>query len=359
MVLEGATPVPLLLDGVPRAYQLDWWFSGRPSPPVSGNGVRPHFRTATGHMLVAMFREGPRLIADAGRSYSRHGGRMLASAVAFSALLSVAPLLYIALGLASIVIGTDLGRASVMQDLSRWVGVDGANTIFALLDRASGGPRSGIAHVLGLIVLMYASTRLFSQMKRALDQMWEISPKSGRGLKGKGTLQLRRRGLSLLLVLFVSVLIVGVVIVKTVLVTSTHVLEDTLAHVILRAGETIISLFTTTLMFAALFKLLPDAKLAWRDAWRGALVTAVLFAIGATLIGAYLGHKALGVVYGPGGSVVLLLLWVHYSAQVFFFGAAVTGELARRRGYPIEPNENGVRIVIHDPEDATRTVPPA
>jgi membrane protein len=310
-------------------------------------------------MLAAVFRAARRLIADAGRSYSRHGGRTLASAVAFSALLSVAPMLYIALGLASVVIGNELGRASVMQDLSRWIGADGANTIFALLERAASGPRSGIAHVLGLIVLVYASTRLFSQMKRALDQMWEISPKSGRGLRGKGTLQLRRRGLSLLLVVFVGVLIVCVVIVKTVLAASTHILDDTLGHVILRVGEMIISLVTTTLMFAALFKMLPDAKLAWRDAWRGALVTSVLFSIGATLIGLYLGHKALGVVYGPGGSIVLLLLWVHYSAQVFFFGAAVTGELARRRGRPIEPNENGVRILIHDPEDATRTAPPA
>lgn len=283
---------------------------------------------------------------------------MLASAVAFSALLSIAPLLYIALGLAGFVIGTDLGRASVMQDLARWIGEDGATTIFALLDRASSAQRSGFAHLLGLIVLVYASTRLFSQMKRALDQMWEISPKSGRGLKGKGSLQLKRRGLSLLLVVFVGALIIGVVIVKTILAASTHILDDTLGHAILRAGEMVISLVTTTLMFAALFKVLPDAKLAWRDAWRGALVTSVLFSVGATLIGLYLGHKALGVAYGPGESIVLLLLWVHYSAQVFFFGAAVTGELARRRGHPIEPNEHGVQIVISDP-DATCREPPA
>lgn len=301
-----------------------------------------------------MLRAARSLIADAGRSYSRHGGRTLASAVAFSALLSVAPMLYIALGLASLVISDELGRASVMEDLSRWIGSDGANTIFTLLDRAASSQRSGFAHVLWIVVLVYASTRLFSQMKRALDQMWEISPKSGRGLKGKGALQLRRRGLSLLLVGFVGVLIVAVVFVKTVLSASAHVLDDTFGHVLLRAGEMVISLVTTTLMFAALFKVLPDAKIAWRDAWRGALVTSVLFSIGATLIGLYLGHKALGVMYGPGGSIVLLLLWVHYSAQVFFFGAAVTGELARRRGHPIEPNENGVRIVIQDPEDELR-----
>jgi membrane protein len=110
----------------------------------------------------------------------------------------------------------------------------------------------------------------------------------------------------------------------------------------------VISLATTTLMFAMLFKVLPDARLHWRDAWRGALVTSVLFSIGTTIIGLYLGHKTLDVLYGPGGSLVLLLLWVHYSAQVFFLGAAVTGELAKRRGHAIEPDERGMRIVIEE-----------
>ena len=271
---------------------------------------------------------------------------MLASAVAFSSLLSIAPLLLIALALASLAIGPDAGRASVMQDLARWIGDDGAQTIFSLLARASEHERSELASFIGGIILLYASTRLFSQIKRGLNHMWDIHARSGRGFRAKVFKQLRKRGLSLLLVLFVGVLIVAVVVAKTILAASAHRLGD--ARGVFRAGEMLVSLATTTLMFAALFKFLPDAHLAWRDAWRGALVTAVLFSIGATVIGLYLGHKTLGVLYGPGGSIVMLLLWVHYSAQVFFFGAAVTGELARRGGRAIEPDDHGVRIVIDD-----------
>jgi len=286
------------------------------------------------------------LFADAARSYSRHGGRMLAGAVAFSSLLSIAPLLFIALGVASMAVGDDLGRASVLRDLSGWIGDDGAQTIFALLDRAHAHGHSGLASIIGGVVLVYASTRLFSQMKRALNHMWDVHARSGRGLRGKAWKQLRKRGLSLLMVVLVGVVIVAAVAVKTVLAAATIPLGDEAARTVFRIGELLVSLATTTLMFAVIFRVLPDAQLAWHDAWRGALVTAVLFSLGTNLISLYLGHKALDVLYGPGGSLVMLLLWVHYSAQVFFFGAALTGELARRRGHPIEPDDYGVRIVI-------------
>ncbi len=301
-------------------------------------------------MARRRFQEGRELIKDALGSYSRHNGRMLASAVAFSALLSIAPLLFIALGIASIAVGDDIGRASVQHDLARWIGTESAQTIMSLLDHARVTGRSAAASVLGAVVLVYASTRLFSQMKRALNHMWDVHAKSGKGLRAKVIKQARKRGLALLLVVFVGVLIIAVVAVKTVLAVSLHLLPDGEERALWRAGEMIVSLGTTTLMFAALFKTLPDAKLAWRDAWRGALVTSILFSVGTTVISLYLGHKTLDVLYGPGGSLVLLLLWVQYSAQVFFLGAAVTGELARRRGSAISPNENGVRVVFADGE---------
>jgi membrane protein len=290
------------------------------------------------------------LLADAARSYSRHAGRMLAGAVAFSSLLSIAPLLYIALGVAGMAIGADAGRASVQDDLGRWIGDDGAATIFSLLERASDVHRSGVASVIGGVVLVYASTRLFSQMKRALNHMWDVHAKSGRGVRGKVWKQVRKRGLALLMVMFVGVLIIAAVTVKTIIAASTHELGGDAARVVLHIAAWLVSLATTTLMFAAIYKALPDARIAWHDAWRGAFVTAALFSIGTTVIGLYLGHKTLDVLYGPGGSIVMLLLWVHYSAQVFFFGAAVTGELARRRGHPIEPDDYGVRIVIEGGE---------
>lgn len=271
---------------------------------------------------------------------------MLASAVAFSALLSIAPLLFIALGVASVVVGGERGRDSVHHDLVRWIGESSADTIMSMVDHARVQGASVLATVFGGIVFLYASTRLFSQMKRGLDHMWDVRAKSGRGWKGKVGKQLRKRGISLLLVVFVGLMIIAVVAVKTVLAAGALRLPD--GGVLFAGGEMVISLFTTTIMFAALFKVLPDARIAWRDAWRGGLVTSVLFAIGTTIISLYLGHKTLDVMYGPGGSLVLLLLWVQYSAQVFFLGAAVTGELAKRRGHAIQPNEHGVRITVEE-----------
>jgi membrane protein len=289
------------------------------------------------------------LLKASGRTFSRHSGRMLSSAVAFSALLSIAPLLYIALGLASVAVGEGASRASVLEDLSRWIGPDGAATVFSLLEHAGNQGHGVLKSIVGAVVLVYASTRLFSQLKRTLDHLWDIHPRSGGALKAKIWKQIRKRGLALVLVLLVSALIVAVVAVKTVVTASMHlVLPDGGVRVVLRLAEMVASLGTTTFMFAAIFKALPDAKLHWRDALDGALVTGVLFSIGTTAIGYYLGHKTLDALYGPGGSLVLVLLWVHYSAHVFFFGAAVTGELARRRGRSIEPDANGVRIVISE-----------
>jgi membrane protein len=275
---------------------------------------------------------------------------MLANAVAFSSLISIAPLLYIALGFAGMAIGGDAGRADVIHELGRWIGDDGAGAIFSIIDRIGTHGGGTVARIAGAIFLVYAATRLFSQMKTALDHMWDVHPKSGKGWRARSWKQIRKRGFAILLVLFVGMQIIAVVAVKTFLAASTTSLGDAVSHAIFRFFEIIISLATTTLTFAALFKVLPDVKLAWRDAWRGAFVTAVLFSLGASVVGIYLGHKALAENYGPAASIILVLLWVHYCAQVFFFGAAVTGELAKRRGAPIEPDDHGIRIVVRDGE---------
>ena len=290
------------------------------------------------------------LARDALRSYSRHGGRMLAAAVAFSSLLSIAPLLLIALRVAALATGDDRARTAVMLDLGRWIGDDGTRTIFGLLDRAARDEGERVS-LLGVVVFVYASTRLFSQLKRALNHMWDVQARSGQGLGGKVWKQLRKRGLALLMVFFVGVIIIAVVLAKTILSRAAEALGDEAALLAWRIGEALVSLAATTVLFAMVFKVLPDARIAWRDAWRGALVTAVLFSIGTMIIAWYLGRKALDARYGPAGSIVMLLLWVHYSAQVFFYGAAATGELARREGRAIEPDEHGVRVRGEDTAD--------
>ena len=269
---------------------------------------------------------------------------MLAAAVAFSSLLSVAPVLVIALHVAGLATGEERARAAVAHDLAAWIGDDGARTLGLLIDRTRAEHAAGWASATSLLVLAYASTRLFSQLKRALNHIWDVQARPGEGLQGKAWKQLRKRALSFVMVLFVGVVIVGVVVLEALLASATRALGGEEARAAWQAGEALVSLGATALLFAMVFKLMPDAKIAWRDAWVGALVTAALFSVGAVVIGLYLGHKALDAMYGPAGSVVMLLLWVHYSAQVFFLGAALTGELARRAGREIAPDEHGVRV---------------
>jgi membrane protein len=270
---------------------------------------------------------------------------MLAAAVAFSSLLSVAPVLVIALHVAGLATGEERARLALTSELTRWIGDDGARTLAALIDGARRSQRAGWASLASALVLTYASTRLFSQLKRALNHMWDVQARSAKGLQGKAWKQLRKRALAFVMVVFVGVMIIGMVVLKALLASATRALGGHEARTAAwHVGETALSLGATALLFAMVFKVMPDAKIAWRDAWLGALVTSALFSAGAILIGLYLGHKALDTMYGPAGSVVMLLLWVHYSAQVFFVGAALTGEIARRGGRAIVPDERGARI---------------
>jgi membrane protein len=293
------------------------------------------------------------LARDTFRSYSRHGGRMLAAAVAFSSLLSVAPLLVIALHVAGLATGEERARASLSRELAQWIGDDGAATLTLLIDGARRSHARGWASVTSLLVLAYASTRLFSQLKRALNHMWDVQARSAKGVRGKAWKQLRKRGLAFGMVLFVGAMMIGIVVLKALLASATARFGGGEAPLALRVSEALISLGATALLFALIFKVMPDATIAWRDAGLGALVTSALFSIGTVLIGLYLGHKSrdADAIYGPAGAVVMLLLWVHYSAQVFFLGAALTGELARRSGREIRPDEHGVRIRVDAVEE--------
>jgi membrane protein len=283
------------------------------------------------------------LARETGRSFSRHGGRLLGGAIAFSALLSVAPLLVIALHVAGVAVREETARAAVTRELATWIGDDGARTLGALLDDARARTEAGWSSALSALVLVYASTRLFGQLKRALDHMWDVQPKSGEGLRGKAMKQLRKRALSFLMVVFVGLTILALVVIKAAISAMTDALGVPFAW---HALDTGVSLATMTLLFAVVFKVLPDVELAWRDAWAGAIVTAILFSAGTLVIGLYLGHKALGSMYGAAGSIVMLLLWVHYSAQMFFVGVAFTAERARLHGRPIGPNGDARRIVV-------------
>ncbi|MGZ3417009.1 MAG: YihY/virulence factor BrkB family protein [Polyangiales bacterium] len=275
--------------------------------------------------------------------FSRHGGRVLSGSIAFYALLSFVPMVLIALSIAGSLVNEEVARGALVHDLSRWVGEDGGRTVATLLQRPPVG--FSIASIPSVALAVYASTRLFGALVYAIHQMWGVRAKSGGGLRGIAKKQLRKRALSFAMVFLVGVVLVALVVAKTTLAAV-------MKHLHVSDGVQVVEILTsfaiTAGLFAALFRVLPDVVIATRDLLVGALVTAVLFSLGANLIAVYLGRKAIGSTFGAAGSVVLLLLWVHYSAQIFFLGVSFTGVWARKQGRPIAPNEHTLRVISED-----------
>lgn len=267
----------------------------------------------------------------------------MSGAVAYFALLSVTPLLIVAIVVAGAVTNEQAARDQMFRGLSVYVGAQGAATIASLLDNVRAHRTSPLATLLGASVLVYGSTRLFTQMQRALNMLWGVQARTGKDLRGKAWKQLRKRGLAFFMVLACGAFLVASILVRTVLTAAGDFPGVQLAaqwHVVDHA----VSFGVLAGLFTVLFKLLPDVRIAWRDCAAGGLVTTILFTFGKTLVGLYLGHKGLDSLFGAAGSVVMLVLWAYYSAQVFFFGASLTVTWAELRGRPVVPTDHAVLL---------------
>lgn len=279
------------------------------------------------------------------RSFASHGGRVLGAATAFYALLSVAPLLLITLVVTGVVTDRAAARDQLIADMGLWIGSAGAQTMREVLDRLAENDNGGITGVVSGLVLIWASTRLFSQLRYSLNHLWGVREVGdAQAFSTRAMRQARRRLSALLMVLVVVLVVTATVLAKAALSVAAHHLGASLEtrwHLIEFAG----SFAVLTLLFVAVFKVLPAVQIAWRDACIGALVTALLFSLGATLIGWYLGFKSTSSTYGAAGSLVALLLWVYYSAQTFFLGAAFTRVHAERHGHGLTLIDGAVRVV--------------
>lgn len=277
--------------------------------------------------MRALFDEIRLLLTEALRIFSVRGGRVLSGALAFSAILSVVPLLLLALRVASLVIGEAEAKATLSAHLQHWVGEVGAQNIAEWLGRTKG--ESSGASVIGAVVLVYGSTRLFSTLNRSFDLLWGIDPLANSTLRDRARHFIVRRGLSFLLVVFVGVMLVGLTCGHAILETLRQY-EDVFVVPVRRWLEYLVSFSATTALFAVLFRVVPSERIDLKVAGIGGLVTALLFTLGTALVGGYIAHKAVESVFGAATSVVLLLLWTYYSAHVFFYGAALTHVIDRR-----------------------------
>lgn len=242
---------------------------------------------------------------------------MLSGAIAFYALLSIVPMLVIVLHVASGLTDEVSSRARLALELARWVGEGGATTLVELLDRTRRSGQGLVASGASVLLVVYGSTRLWSQLQRALDIFWDVEKPEVDSTAGSIVLQLRKRLLAFGLVLFTGVALAATVVGHTWLARLSFAEGST------RVLEALGSFAITTVLFSLIFGVLPHARVRLWSALRGGLITASLFTFGSLLVSSYVAHKSTDSPYGAAGSLVMLMLWVHYSAHVFFYGAAI------------------------------------
>ncbi len=251
----------------------------------------------------------------------------LGAALAFYSMLSIGPLLLIAVSVAGLVISHDQAGRYIIQQMRGLVGNDGARALETVIANARNASQGVVATIIGLVTLLISAAGFFGQLQAALNTIFK-APKA----KSSVGDFIKKRLLSFGMVIGICLLLLSSLVISAALAGVTGLFGDSLPSLFLQAGNVLLSLVVSTLLFAAAFKVLPDVKILWRDLWLGAVLTAVLFAIGKSLIGLYLGRSSFSSTYGAAGSLIVLLVWVYYSAQIIFFGAEFTQVYAEARG---------------------------
>lgn len=272
-----------------------------------------------------------RLFKDTFVEWYTDRGARLGAALAYYTVFSLAPLLIIAIAIAALVFEQQAAQRHIIQQMQELVGADGAKTVQTLIERAY-RPHSGIvATSIAIAMLLFGATIVFSELKDALNSIWNVPARLEHGfLVGI----MRDRFLSFVMVLGIAFLLLLSLLLSAVLVGLGDVLGDRLpGHIDILRGANLLFLFSMgTLLLAMIYKILPDVNIAWSDVLIGAVMTSLLFMIGKFLIGLYLGISRIAWAYGAAGSLVIVLVWIYYSAQILYFGAEFTKVYAYRHG---------------------------
>lgn len=273
--------------------------------------------------------EGYELSRDAVVGFIADNATRKAAALAYYTVFSLAPLLIISIAIAGAVFGADAARGEIIAQIRGLVGDEAAVAIEGMLRNASRPAAGTFAAVVGIATLLFGATSAFAELKQGLDQIWEAPPQRLKGL----WYTVRTRLLSFGVILALGFLLLVSLVFSAALAALQHlwIVSDG-AGVVLQGLNLAFSFAMVAAMFAMLYKLLPSVPIAWRDVIIGALVTAALFSIGKFFIGLYLGRSAVTSMFGAAGAVILILLWVYYSALIFLLGAEFTKAFARRHG---------------------------
>jgi membrane protein len=255
----------------------------------------------------------------------------LAASLAYYTALSLAPLVLLIVGVIGLVLDRQQVGSQLSAQLEGLIGPAGRELVTSIL-AATSPQGSTVATIVGLITLFIGATAVFGELQSTMNLIWEVQPAPTGGVWAGIWAWLRSRIFSLAIVFALAFLLLVSLVISAALASAAALLQGPEQAVLSRVLEIAVSLLVLTLVFALLYKYVPDAEISWRDVWPGGLITAVLFTIGKTAIGFYLGRASVGSAYGAAGSMVVLLVWVYYSALIMFFGAEFTHAWATRHG---------------------------
>lgn len=283
------------------------------------------------------------LFKDTFTEWQEDKASRLAAALAYYTVFSLSPLVIIILALVGFIFGQEATSGYLIQQIRGLMGQEGAEVIQTIIAGAAQPTSSIVATIIGVVTLLLGASGVFGQLQDALNTVWGVAPKPGQGVWGF----IRARFLSFTMVLGIGFLLLVSLVLSAVLSALDQFLVSWLSDasaLALQLLNLVLSFGLVILLFAMIFKILPDVEIKWRDVWLGATVTALLFSVGKFLLGYYLGRQSFGSTYGAAGSLLLILLWVYYSAQILLFGAEFTQVYTKRYGSGYRPAENAIAL---------------
>ena len=288
------------------------------------------------------FRDLPHLLIDTAKAWNNADPWRLSAIIAYYAVLSLPALLVIIINIVGTIWGEEIVQGKLTSEITIALGKDVADSIQSMIKNSKIEDKSFISSLIGIIVLIFASTGVFYQLQISLNKVWQLKPNPKAGILKIITDRAKSFGF----IIVIGFLLLISFIVRAGISTITNFINDTLPDFMLYITniiDIVISLAIISLLFALMFKFLPDAKIRWKSVWLGALITAVLFVIGKFLLELYFEEMNPASTYGAAGSIVLILLWVSYSSLILFFGAEFTYIYSKRYNLSIQPTTIAIK----------------
>jgi membrane protein len=266
-----------------------------------------------------------------------------AAALAFYTMLSIGPMLFVAISMVGLVFGHDAAESAILGQIGNVMGQEAVRGLTVMIKEASQPTRGAMATLLGLATLLFGASGVFSALQEAMNAIWHVRAKPDASFK----MFFKRRFLSVSMVVGLGfLLLVSLVLNGVVAAIWAHIPVDN--GWIVWSVEIAASWALTSAILAAIFRTLPDARLRWGDVWLGAAATALALLLGEALIGIYLGRSGVTTPFGAAGSLAVVLLWVYYAAQILFFGAEFTRVYFQRVGDVIKPVTDAIVVKVVD-----------